>query len=117
MVVAGAPASISNGHLTVKFEQDTGLMQSIATTNANAKNARQHGNQSDDNGNNNVEVSAKQTFYEYIDSEGGPYCLIMTGQARYVTHMHGAGRNWLLMLMLMLTMMVLVMMMAATSCV
>ena len=90
IVIAGAPASITNGRLTVKFDTNTGLMASIATTTTAAAAASSSSSSGDSNtgldgsGGGGVEVVAKQTFWEYVDGQGGPYCLIMTSEARPV---------------------------------
>lgn len=66
-VVAGTPDAISNGLITVRFDRQTGLMRSVSP------------NMTGD------EINMTQTYYEYIDGEGGAYCLIMTGKARAVS--------------------------------
>ena len=69
-VVAGTPDAISNGRITVRFDRQTGLMRSVSL------------NTTGDAANTNVTMT--QTYYEYIDGQGGAYCLIMTGDARAV---------------------------------
>jgi hypothetical protein len=65
-VIPGAPATMANGALTVRFDTASGLMAGIDTANGSTV------------------VEARQTFHEYIDGEGGAYCLVMTGPARRV---------------------------------
>ena len=63
-VVVGPPERLTNGALSVGFDQQSGLMSSITSASG--------------------AVAARQTFHEYSEGEGGAYCLVMTGEARRV---------------------------------
>ena len=65
MILGPPPDPIENELLAVYFDQETGLMEQIAR-------GPEHF------------LQASQTFHEYIDGQGGAYCLVMTAEARRV---------------------------------
>lgn len=49
--------SISNGHITLNFSPDSGLLTSVATSSG-------------------IDVAVAQNYWSYIDPQGGAYCLV-----------------------------------------